>query len=106
MPRSMRSTLASPQLRAMSVAFDDHGETGAEARQHEQHRPVRFAVGCRAVGQELGEHARLVLVEGRGQRGEMHEARIDLDGFGERLGAATRGASRPGTGRAQSRPAA
>ena len=25
-PRSMRRTAASPQLRAMSVAFDDHGE--------------------------------------------------------------------------------
>ena len=25
-PRSMRATAPSPQLRAMSVAFDDHGE--------------------------------------------------------------------------------
>ena len=77
-PRSMRVTTSSPQLRAMSVAFDDHGDIVPEARHDEQADVARASVVSivdRAVCQQAVERRVLGSVERTRDLDEVPESR-------------------------------
>ena len=106
--RSSRSTSLRPQLRAMSLAFDDHGETVPDARRHVNRRAgLQFMglFGLQQRRQTATQKARTaVFAEFRNQQSPEMKARIQShDGGFNRLnpgsaasacGTATRPAAR------------